>query len=235
MDNVGIVYLWVPISNNFDKMYIGSHKVNIVSDKEFISDRYLAGGISINEEVINEIGRDEFRKNFHRFILFIGVNYTKHEGYYLTQYAEKNPSNFYNRTYNVQNNQYDIKITEDAAEIILLDGDTMTSGHQDVTIRFLNKLLNLTTDNKSVTKIKRIVKSDEKKFNGMITPRQQDLLTYIDKQISINGYSPTYDEMRLELGLQSKSGISRMIVALAKRNYIKYIPGNARAIEIIKK
>ncbi|MDE2789004.1 MAG: transcriptional repressor LexA [Paracoccaceae bacterium] len=68
----------------------------------------------------------------------------------------------------------------------------------------------------------------------MLTPKQRDLLEMIHRRIQTDGVTPSYDEMRTELRLKSKSGIHRLISALEERGYIRRIAHKARALEIIR-
>jgi len=68
----------------------------------------------------------------------------------------------------------------------------------------------------------------------MLTKKQLELLTLLDKGISKTGVTPSFDEMKERLGLKSKSGVHRLISALEERGFIKKLPFKARAIEIIK-
>lgn len=63
-----------------------------------------------------------------------------------------------------------------------------------------------------------------------LTARQQELLDYLRSCER----SPTYTEMRLALGLNSKSGIHRLVSALEERGYILRIPNRERAITLVK-
>ena len=68
----------------------------------------------------------------------------------------------------------------------------------------------------------------------MITEKQKKLLAYLSEVIEdTDGIAPSYDEMRVAMGLASKSGIHRMIKALEERGYIERLPNKARAIKII--
>ena len=68
----------------------------------------------------------------------------------------------------------------------------------------------------------------------MITQKQKKLLAYLSDVIEeTGGIGPSYDEMRVAMGLASKSGIHRMIKALEERGYIQRLPNKARAIKII--
>lgn len=66
-----------------------------------------------------------------------------------------------------------------------------------------------------------------------LTARQRDLLEFIGRHIDHHGIAPTYDQMRDELDLASKSGIARMVKGLEKRGYIARLPHHARAITIL--
>ncbi len=68
----------------------------------------------------------------------------------------------------------------------------------------------------------------------MLTKKQYELLLFIDGRLSSTGISPSFDEMKDALNLQSKSGIHRLISALEERGYIRRLPHRARALEIIK-
>ena len=69
----------------------------------------------------------------------------------------------------------------------------------------------------------------------MLTKKQKELLDYITIINKKSGISPSYDEMKNELNLKSKSGIHRIISALEERGFIKKLANKARAIEIIHK
>lgn len=68
----------------------------------------------------------------------------------------------------------------------------------------------------------------------MLTPKQLELLTFINKRVEKTGVPPSFDEMKLELGLRSKSGIHRLITALEERGFIRRLAHRARALEIVK-
>jgi repressor LexA len=64
----------------------------------------------------------------------------------------------------------------------------------------------------------------------MLTRKQRELLDYIGSFIAVEGYGPSYDEMRAAMGLKSKSGIHRLVYALEERGFVAVKPGRARAI-----
>tara|TARA_Y100001958_G_C21012232_1_gene391883 strand:+ start:159 stop:788 length:630 start_codon:yes stop_codon:yes gene_type:complete len=67
----------------------------------------------------------------------------------------------------------------------------------------------------------------------MLTSKQLNLLNYLVKYFKSSEVAPSYDEMRLALGLKSKSGIHRLISALEERGFIKRLHNKARAIKVI--
>ncbi len=68
----------------------------------------------------------------------------------------------------------------------------------------------------------------------MLTRKQLELLTFINKRLQRDGVPPSFDEMKAALDLRSKSGIHRLITALEERGFIRRLPHRARAIEIVK-
>lgn len=66
-----------------------------------------------------------------------------------------------------------------------------------------------------------------------VTLKQRELLNFITEYQTSNDASPSFGEMQEALGLKSKSGVHRMIVALEERGYIRRIPNRARAIELV--
>lgn len=68
----------------------------------------------------------------------------------------------------------------------------------------------------------------------MLTRKQQELLLLINRRLQETGIPPSFDEMKDELNLKSKSGIHRLITALEERGFIRRLPNRARALEVIK-
>ncbi len=68
----------------------------------------------------------------------------------------------------------------------------------------------------------------------MLTKKQLELLTFINKRLQKDGVPPSFDEMKEALDLRSKSGIHRLITALEERGFIRRLAHRARAIEIVK-
>ena len=68
----------------------------------------------------------------------------------------------------------------------------------------------------------------------MLTPRQYNLLLFINKSIKENGSCPSFEEMKEAVGLKSKSGVHSLIDALIERNFIRKLPHKARALEVVR-
>ncbi len=68
----------------------------------------------------------------------------------------------------------------------------------------------------------------------MLTRKQLELLLFINERLKEEGVPPSFEEMKMALDLQSKSGVHRLIVALEERGFIKRMPNRARALEVIK-
>jgi len=68
----------------------------------------------------------------------------------------------------------------------------------------------------------------------MLTRKQSELLRYIHERLQEDGVPPSFDEMKDALGLKSKSGIHRLIMALEERGFIRRLANRARAIEVLR-
>jgi repressor LexA len=68
----------------------------------------------------------------------------------------------------------------------------------------------------------------------MLTPKQHNLLIYIDEFIKEYGHSPSFEEMKNAVGLKSKSGIHALINSLEERGFIRKLAHKARALEVVK-
>jgi repressor LexA len=68
----------------------------------------------------------------------------------------------------------------------------------------------------------------------MLTRKQQELLTFINNQISETGVSPSFDEMKDALDLRSKSGVHRLVMGLEERGFIRRLAHKARALEVTR-
>lgn len=68
----------------------------------------------------------------------------------------------------------------------------------------------------------------------MLTKRQYQLLILIEEHLKKNGVPPSFEEMKQQLGLKSKSGIHRLISGLEERGFIRRLPNKARALEVLR-
>lgn len=66
-----------------------------------------------------------------------------------------------------------------------------------------------------------------------LTRKQLQTFEFIKAYVAETGVGPTYDEIAENAGLNSKSGVHRLITALEERQLIRRIPNRARAIEVI--
>jgi repressor LexA len=68
----------------------------------------------------------------------------------------------------------------------------------------------------------------------MLTPKQHELLVFIDQHLRRTGCSPSFEEMKGALDLRSKSGIHRLITALEERGFLRRHKHRARALEVVR-
>jgi repressor LexA len=68
----------------------------------------------------------------------------------------------------------------------------------------------------------------------MLTRRQHELLLFIDHHLQATGFSPSFDEMKDALHLNSKSGVHRMIVALEERGCLRRRRNRSRSLEVLR-
>lgn len=68
----------------------------------------------------------------------------------------------------------------------------------------------------------------------MLTPKQHELLLFIDNHLRRTGCSPSFEEMKVALDLRSKSGIHRLISALEERGFLRRHKHRARALDVVK-
>ena len=68
----------------------------------------------------------------------------------------------------------------------------------------------------------------------MLTRKQHELLTFIDRHLKATGFSPSFEEMKEALQLRSKSGIHRLISALEERGFLRRRHHRARALEVMR-
>ncbi|MBU0859521.1 MAG: transcriptional repressor LexA [Alphaproteobacteria bacterium] len=68
----------------------------------------------------------------------------------------------------------------------------------------------------------------------MLTQKQKELLLLIHERMAAGDVAPSFEEMKEQLGLKSKSGIHRLISALVERGYLERLPHRARALQVRK-
>ena len=70
-------------------------------------------------------------------------------------------------------------------------------------------------------------------MSGGLTKRQSRCIGFIRRYADQHdGVSPSYEEIGAALGLRSKSGVHRIIMALKERGFIETLPNRARAIHL---
>ena len=68
----------------------------------------------------------------------------------------------------------------------------------------------------------------------MLTPRQHDLLKFIEAYTAKHGHGPSYEEMAAGIGLSAKSRIFELVKCLEQRGHIRKLPNHSRSIEVIR-
>ena len=68
-----------------------------------------------------------------------------------------------------------------------------------------------------------------------LTPEMLRTFRFIDQYIAANEYPPSYDEIRVGLGLRSKSGVAHSIQLLKDRGYIDSLPHTDRSLRILRR
>ena len=70
-------------------------------------------------------------------------------------------------------------------------------------------------------------------MTGPITPKQEEILTYIKNAILDRGFPPAVREICQAVGLKSTSSVHSHLESLEKNGYIRRDPTKPRAIEIL--
>ena len=65
----------------------------------------------------------------------------------------------------------------------------------------------------------------------MLTIKQKKLLDFLKLYYSNKKLFPTFEEMKDNLNIKSKSGIHKLLSSLEEKGYIKRVPHKARALE----
>ena len=69
----------------------------------------------------------------------------------------------------------------------------------------------------------------------MLTKQQNKLFIFLKERIKKTNVSPSFEEMKVAMGLKSKSGIQRLIDGLEDRGFIEKKNNKKRAINILNK
>lgn len=67
----------------------------------------------------------------------------------------------------------------------------------------------------------------------MLTPRQHQVLVFLDDFTSEHGFAPSYEQISEAMDMNAKSNIHRMILRLDELGFIHRIPRRSRAIEVL--
>jgi hypothetical protein len=67
-----------------------------------------------------------------------------------------------------------------------------------------------------------------------LTPRQREVLTYLDHYIAEHRFPPTSRELSIACNLGSASGAHRMLQTLERKGYIRREPGLSRALTMLR-
>lgn len=65
-----------------------------------------------------------------------------------------------------------------------------------------------------------------------MTRRQKQAMDFVTSYHAENGFMPSYEEIKVHLGLASKSGVHRIIHALVERGALEMLPNRKRAMSI---
>ena len=65
-----------------------------------------------------------------------------------------------------------------------------------------------------------------------MTPTERRLCDAIER-LTVNGVSPSYDELAQAMGLASKSGIARMVAALVAQGAVTSTPAAPRSLRVV--
>lgn len=62
---------------------------------------------------------------------------------------------------------------------------------------------------------------EQMSLNVPLTPRQTQVVEFIEQFIAANGYFPRYDDIAVGVGLRSKSNVSRLMRVLEDKGVIE--------------
>lgn len=65
-----------------------------------------------------------------------------------------------------------------------------------------------------------------------VTRRQNAVLEFVIKYCAEHGYSPSYQEIAVAVGILSKSGVKRLVDSLVERGRLEKLPRRARSVVV---
>lgn len=63
-----------------------------------------------------------------------------------------------------------------------------------------------------------------------MTPRQLQLMVFVQRYVAEHGYSPTCREIAAGIGIRAASHVHYLILALEERGLVRHLPGRSRSI-----
>ncbi|WP_298432020.1 transcriptional repressor LexA [Geobacter sp.] len=66
-----------------------------------------------------------------------------------------------------------------------------------------------------------------------LTPRQKEVLDFLETYTARHGYPPTMREIAAHLRINGTLGVMKHLAALEKKGYIRRAPGNSRGISLV--
>ena len=67
-----------------------------------------------------------------------------------------------------------------------------------------------------------------------LTPRQQELLQFIEQFISANRYPPSHRQMAARMGSTAVRGVQQLLDQLQKKGYVVRTPGVSRGLRLLQ-
>lgn len=68
----------------------------------------------------------------------------------------------------------------------------------------------------------------------MLTHRQAEILSFIQKSLKENGVPPTHNEIAIQFGLKGTYGVRQHLQLVEKKGYLRLIHGKARGIRLTR-
>lgn len=67
-----------------------------------------------------------------------------------------------------------------------------------------------------------------------MTPKQREALDFIAEHWKVSRVCPSYDEIKVGIGLKSKSGVNRLVRELCERGFLSRLPNQSRSLQVIQ-